>query len=84
MINVPPGQVDGSNVTVTISDLDEGPLKTAVDQFEGGLCENLPVFGTTSFTPCAHPDYLEGPVKRFNLMIISAAGGPDRRANDGT
>ena len=79
MIIVPPGQVAGSSVTVTIADSEAGLLVTAVDQFAGGLCENLPLMGSAFFTPCAHPDFLEGPVKRFNLIINSAAGGPDRK-----
>ena len=78
MVVVPPGKVAATTVTVHISDQEVGGLVTAVDQFSdvGAVCENLPVLGTTGFTPCAHPDYLEGPVKRFNLMINSSAGGP--------
>ena len=73
-----PGQVASSTVTVRIAD-SVGPLVVAEDQFDGGFCKNMPVLGSDFFTPCAHPDYLAGPVKRFNLIINSAAGGPNSK-----
>ena len=84
MITIPPGQVDGSSVTVTITDSEEGPLVIAEDQFAGGLCQDLPVLGSAFFTACSHPDFLEGPVKRFNLILNSAAGGLDKRGGSDT
>ncbi len=86
MITVPPGQVASARVTVKITDSD-GPMVVAVDQFYDDLkkCKDIPVLGSTLFTPCAHPDYLEGPVKRFNLIVNSSAEGPDRgKPDDGT
>lgn len=84
MVVIPPSQTQAASVTVRISD-ETGDLVLAVDQFSdtGEKCENMPVLDVTGFTPCAHPDYLEGPVKRFNLMINSSAGGPfdKRRGN---
>ncbi len=82
MIKIPPGKVDGSFVTVEIADTDAGTLVTAMNQFGEGKCEDMPVLGSAVFTACAHPDHLEGPVKRFNLIINSAAGGPDKRGAD--